>query len=337
MMDDDKPSGAGMQVTRINRHSDALRSRHGDRAWRIGLDGGFSCPNREGGRGRGGCSYCAPSAGRALYLPVGEASVAAQVGAGMDFLERRYGARLFFPYFQAFSSTFGPVEALRARYDEALGAVRARAGDGLRGLVVSTRPDCIDEERAALLASYAGAGLEVWVELGLQSAQDRTLARIGRGHGYASFARARETLAAAGLRTAVHLILGLPGEGEREMLETVSLIASLAVEGVKFHDLQIARGSALAREYLAGEIPLMHAARLPRLLADCLELLDPGCEVIRLCSDASKEEILAPRGRPDKTSLYLAVESILASRGSRQGSRLGALPRRVLGAEPPRT
>jgi radical SAM superfamily enzyme len=107
------------------------------------------------------------------------------------------------------------------------------------------------------------------------------------------------------------------------MLETVSRIAALGLEGVKFHDLLIPRGSALAGEYLGGELGLLHPSRLPLLLADCLELLDPSCEVIRLCSDARPSEILAPRGRPDKTMLYLAVDSILASRGTRQGARKG--------------
>lgn len=314
----------------INRHADALRLRHGDRVWRLGLDGGFSCPNRLRVRESGGCSYCAPGAARATYLPKGATSIAAQVEAGTAFLAQRYAAKLFLPYFQAFSSTFAEVGALRERYDEALLAVRSGAPGALRGLVVSTRPDCIDEEKAELLASYARDGLEVWVELGLQSSHDRTLARIGRGHDYAAFLRARELLARPGLRVAVHLILGLPGEGRDDMLETVSRIAALSLDGVKFHDLMIPRGSALAAEYMLGELSLMHSRRLPALLADCLELLDPGCEIIRLCSDARPAEILAPRWRPDKTVVYLAVEALLASRGSRQGSRRAgpmAIPR----------
>jgi uncharacterized protein len=316
-----------MRPSRFNRHADALRERYGERVWRIGLDGGFGCPNRPEGRGRGGCSYCAPSAARAPYLPREALSISAQVGAGISFLRSRYGARLFFPYFQAYSSTNAPMDTLRSRYGEALAAVRDLAGaSALRGLVVSTRPDCVDAEKAALLAEYAREGLEVWVELGLQSAQDRTLLRIRRGHDYSAFLRARALLAAVGgLRLAVHLILGLPGESRTDMLDTVSRVAELGVEGVKFHDLLIVKGSALASEYLAGELTLLHHAGLPSLLADCIELLDPGCEVMRLCSDAPAEELLAPRRRPDKTWLYGAVESELASRGSRQGASYSSL------------
>jgi hypothetical protein len=296
--------------------------------WRIGLDGGFSCPNRPSGRGPGGCAYCAPSASRAPYLPEGEYSIAAQVETGISFLEKRYGARLFFPYFQAYSSTNAPVGILRSRYDEALGAAREYAARGkameaVRGLVVSTRPDCVDGEKAELLASYAQEGLEVWVELGLQSCHDATLMRIGRGHDYAAFVRARELLSqAGGLRTAVHLILGLPGETKSDMLETVRRVTELGIEGVKFHDLLIPRGCALAADYLSGGIELLSQDELPKLLVDCIELLDPDCEVIRLCADARPTDLVAPKSRPDKADLYRAVEAELCLRNSYQGSGL---------------
>ena len=280
-------------------------------------------PNRREGRGEGGCAYCAPDASRAPYLPEGRISIFAQVEAGIAFLRRRYGARLFFPYLQAYSSTYGPLELLRARYDEALDAVRDLSPGSLRGLVVSTRPDCVDEEKAELLASYAAQGLEVWVELGLQSSNDRTLKRIRRGHDYAAYEAARSLLAGRGIRTAVHLILGLPGEGRAQILETVSRVASTRPEGIKFHDLLLPRGSALAAEYLLGELTLLHSARLPGLLADCIELLLPDCELLRLCADGTRAGTLAPLRRPDKSEIYHAVEAELASRGSRQGDLSG--------------
>jgi uncharacterized protein len=318
----------------LNRHSEALRSRHGDRVWRLGLDGGFSCPNR--GAGRGGCSFCGADGSRAPYLPGPGASLAEQVDAGLSFLRRRYGARLFFLYFQSFSSTFAPVEVLRRRYDEALDAARAALGGGegksppgarrpeaeaLRGLIVSTRPDCVDEAVAELLSSYAALGLETWVELGMQSASDRTLRAIGRGHDNAAFERAVRALEGRGLRIAAHLVLGLPGEGRREMLESARRVAALRLDGVKFHDLRVLEGTRLAREYRAGEFSPMHPSRLPGLLADCIEELPPSCEVMRLCADTPAAATIAPRGMPDKSILYRAVEGELAARLSRQGSR----------------
>jgi uncharacterized protein len=307
--------------SRFNRHSEALRARYGDRVWRIGLDGGFSCPNRAAARGdgRGGCSYCASDGSRAPYLPTPGSPLAAQVEAGAAFLRRRYGARLFFLYFQAFSSTYAPTSVLRGRYDEAIGA----APEGMRGLVVSTRPDCVDEAAAELLAEYADRGLETWVELGLQSASDATLRAIGRGHDRAAFERAARMLKGRGLRVAAHVILGLPGEGRKEMAETVRTVSALDLDGIKFHDLRILSGTRLAREYLAGEFAPLHPSRLPGLLADRIEELNPDCEVIRLCADAPPEKTVAPRLLPDKEAIYRAVEGELEARDSRQGCRRG--------------
>jgi radical SAM protein (TIGR01212 family) len=223
-------------------------------------------------------------------------------------------------YFQAYTSTNAPTRAIELSVDAAIAALEEIAPGSLRGLSVSTRPDCIDADKAELLASYAGRGLEVWVELGLQSANDATLARIRRGHGLAEFLAARSLLEREGLRTAAHLILGLPGEGRADMQRTVEIVAGLGLEGVKFHDLHIARGSGLAAEYLAGELTLIHPLRLPGLLADCIELLPPSCEVMRLCSDAPGGERMAPPGPIDKTWLYRSVEAELEGRGTRQGS-----------------
>ncbi len=189
------------------------------------------------------------------------------------------------PYFQAFTSTAAPVGAISASVEAALDALESEAPGGAVGLVLSTRPDCLDADKADAIAAYAARGLEVWVELGLQSANDATLARLRRGHGLAEFAAARRLLEGRGLRAAVHLILGLPGEDRARMLDTIRVVAGLGLEGVKFHDLHLARGSGLAAEYPAGELTLLHPRRLPALLADCLELVPADCEVIRLCSD----------------------------------------------------
>jgi hypothetical protein len=309
----------------INRHAERLAERHGARVWRLGLDGGFGCPNRppalnEGGdgRGRGGCIYCAPSASRAPYAQ--GASIAEQLGAALAFARRRYGARLFFPYFQAFSSTWAPVDVLRRRYDEALRALEAMAPGSGRGLVISTRPDCVDEEKAALLASYAGRGLEVWVELGLQSGRDSTLARIRRGHTVGDFMRACRLLALPGLRVAAHLILGLPGENRNDMLAGTRLVSSLHLAGVKFHDLHVPRGSILAGEYLGGEVTLLSRTSYLEVLADAIELLAPETEIIRIATDSPETERFAPRAAFDKAALYRGLEEVLASRETRQGS-----------------
>lgn len=317
--------------SRFNRHGDALAARHGERVWRLGIDAGFSCPHRAGGRGEGGCAFCSPEAGLSPYIRGREQEyrrepVAGQVARAIEFVRRRYGGAAFFPYFQAYSCTNLPAAGLAPIYGEALDAVEALAPGSLRGLVVSTRPDCFDSGKAALLAGYAARGLEVWVEFGLQSAHDQTLVRIGRGHDAAAFSAAMAAAGNARLRRAVHLILGLPGESREMMLESVDFAVRCGIEGVKFHDLRLARGSRLAREYLAGEIGLMHPARLPSLLADCIERLPPGVEVMRLTADIGDDAVLDPIPHPDKAAVYAAVEDELARRGSRQGSRAGAPP-----------
>jgi len=231
------------------------------------------------------------------------------------------------PYFQAYTSTLASAGAIRASIETALDALETEAPGACAGLVLSTRPDCLDADKADAIASFAVRGLEVWVELGLQSANDATLARLRRGHGLAEFAAARRLLADRGLRAAAHLILGLPGEDRDCMLGTIRVVAGLGLEGVKFHDLHIARHSGLAAEYPAGELTLLHPRRLPALLADCLELLPPDCEVIRLCSDALAGERVAPRRPVDKNWLYGAVEAELERRDSRQGMRAGQQPK----------
>ncbi len=314
-----------VDAPRFNRQSERLKERYGERVWRLGLDGGFGCPNRGGGRGPGGCIYCAPDGDRSPYLDtLSSANLDAQVEKGLSFLEHRYKARLFFLYFQAYSSTFAPVEVLRARYDEAIASLERRRPGSLRGLVVSTRPDCLSEEKAGLLASYAARGLEVWVELGLQSGRDSTLRRINRGHSVADFSVARELLRRPGIHSAAHLILGLPGESDDDMLSGARLVAELRMEGVKFHDLYVARGSTLGGDYLAGEISLISEEHYLMLLADAVELLPPDMEILRLSSDGPSEGRLAPKRQIDKTKLYVNLERELEARGTRQGAHFRA-------------
>jgi radical SAM protein (TIGR01212 family) len=183
------------------RYSDYLLEVHGAKTYRVGVDAGFTCPVRETTLP---CSFCDARGSRAPYLGH-RTHIRDQVSNGIRFLTQRYGASKFLLYFQAFSNTHAPVAQLRATYSAGLDA-----GE-FEGLIVSTRPDCVDEPRADLLAEFA-AFTEVWVELGLQSANDRTLRRIRRGHSVAEFNRAVRLLQSRGLRVAVHLILGLPGE-----------------------------------------------------------------------------------------------------------------------------
>lgn len=308
--------------TRFNRHSERLIERFGEKVWRLGLDAGFSCPHRLQGRGKGGCSFCPPDAAIAAYQHDGSRIVLnldEQIARAVAFTRYRYKARLFFLYFQAYTNTYLPVGQLRALYDHAIAVMETIAPGTLRGLVISTRPDCIDMEKVELIASYQRQGLEVWLELGLQSAHDQTLKRINRGHTVSDFVAASKLAHDAGVRRAVHVILGLPGENRLMMLETMRFLQKNSLEGIKFHDLRLAKGSALERSYRAGEFAPLHPDRLPPLLADCLELLPASVEVLRLSSDFSRDSVLDLFPHPDKNNLYMAVEAELARRNSFQG------------------
>jgi len=311
--------------SRFNRHPDRLVERHGERVWRIGVDAGFSCPHRDGGRGGGGCAFCSPEAGLATYQHDGPRLVEdlnEQLDRGIGFMRSRYKARLFFLYFQAYSCTNLPVDQLVPIYDNAIALFNTKAPGALRGMIVSTRPDCLDRPKAELLASYAAGGLEVWLELGLQSSKDSTLAKINRGHDVRAFVEAASVSRGLGLRRTCHLIFGLPGESKADMLESTRFAAAQGMEGIKFHDLRLVKGSALARGYPAGEFSPLHPSRLPGLLADCLEVLPPSVEVMRLSSDFMKGTALDIHKPYEKAALYRVVEAELARRGSAQGSAL---------------
>jgi radical SAM protein (TIGR01212 family) len=314
--------------SRWNRHGDRLFERHGMRVWRLGIDAGFSCPHRENGRGRGGCRFCSPEAGLAAYQHEGQRTIQSldeQISRAIGFTSTRYEAGAFFLYFQAYSCTNLPVDELRAVYERAISLVETIAPKTLRGLVVSTRPDCFSKDKADLLEQYRQSGLEVWLELGLQSSNNNTLARIRRGHSADSYREAAELAGRAGLKRACHVILGLPGEGRSDMLATLGFAAECGLEGIKFHNLRLVKGSSLERTFQAGELALMHPSRLPSLLADCLEVLPLHIEVMRLSADFDKGQVLDVFPPFEKFRLHRAVEMELERRDSRQGGRYGIL------------
>jgi radical SAM protein (TIGR01212 family) len=306
-------------------YAEYLRSKYGASAYRVAVDAGFGCPNRGPDRRQPGCLYCDERGALAPYqeavspggLPATmEARLAwirRQVERGTAFLRRRYGAEIFLLYLQAFSGTHAPPAELEAVYDYAL------ACGEFRELIVSTRPDCVDRERAELLAGYRRRGLEVWVELGLQSGCDATLTRIRRGHTVADFIRAFGLLRTAGVRLAVHLIFGLPGEELKQILETVRLVAGLEPEGVKIHNLHVPHESPLAAEHLAGELAVPCAARHLEYVVRALELLPPRTLILRLTCDTPRARLAAPRGFPPKAAFYREIRAALEARGSRQG------------------
>ncbi len=301
--------------------------------YRVAVDAGFSCPNRKGGRSSGGCSYCAADGSRAPYLnangnavpgccgqgagTVSREGLASQVRTGIAFLRRRYAAEGFILFFQAYSNTNAPVAELARVYDDGLSLA------SFCGLNVATRPDCLDEEKASLLASYRERGLEVWVELGLQSANDETLRRIRRGHTSRDFLRAFTMLKDKGLKVGVHLIFGLPGESWSDIMETVDFIARLPADGVKIHNLLIPRNTLLAREFLMGEVTTPGPQRHLEYTLSAIERLPADTVIMRITCDALPADVVSPRTFWPKERFTSSLAQQMRSRGARQGRLFG--------------
>ena len=236
-----------------------------------------------------------------------------QIQRGAEFLRRRYGAESFILYFQAFSSTFGTLQDLKALYDYGLSVMP------FRELVISTRPDCIDEDIVALLESYCRKDFDVWIELGLQSASDRTLTRIHRGHTVGQLKQAYDTIKSTAIKRTMHVIFGLPGEGRREIMETVSLIRDLHPHGIKIHDLHIPKKTALHEELLRGELSLPCMERHLQYVITALEYLPEDIVMMRFTCDTPDRSRAFPLSAPSKGSFYEALRLRMEHQNTWQG------------------
>ncbi|OQY38769.1 MAG: TIGR01212 family radical SAM protein [Spirochaetaceae bacterium 4572_7] len=294
-------------------YSDYLKKKYGKTVYRVGVDGGFSCPNRKGGRNGNGCTFCGSFGARSAYLGDNESLMEEQIKRSIGFLKRRYKAESFILYFQAYSSTFGSVNRLKNIYDYGLSL-----GNFVE-LVVSTRPDCITDDICKLLKSYVSDGFDVWVELGLQSSNDISLERINRGHNFKDFQKAFSLLKSYGIKVTVHLIFGLPGESSSDILNSVRDLAKLKPDGVKFHNLHIPTGTVMFEEYLRGELAFPSSLRHAEYVADAVELMPPETVVMRLTTDTPGSRHSVPGYFLDKSIVYNKVRSILEDRETFQG------------------
>ena len=301
------------RMQRYNAFSEELKRVFGCRVQRLSVDGGFTCPNRDGSVGRDGCVFCGGKGSGSFGILHG-AGVAGQLEHAKEVMVRKYRAALFIAYFQAFSNTYAPVEQLKRLYDEAL------AVPDVVGLIVGTRPDCLPEATLDLLAGYARR-CYFWLELGLQSPLDRTLAAIGRGHDLASFLAAVTGCRARGIRVCAHIILGLPGESREEMLSGADLLNEAGVDGVKLHLLHVMRGTALASQYLAGGVRVLDRDAYVGLVCDFLERLDPGIVVHRLTGDGNRADLIAPLWSLQKFEVLNCIDGELQRRGTGQGEK----------------
>ena len=289
-----------------------LREQFGERVQRISLDAGLGCPNRDGTVSTGGCIFCDGRGSGTGAFSEDRESIAQQISKAKGFIQKRYKAHKFIAYFQSFTNTYAPATHLKRLYDEALNH------PDMVGLSVGTRPDCVDEEILEVISAYRKDHL-VWMEYGLQSAHDKTLQIINRGHSVECFERAVRLAHNVGLNVCAHVILGLPGENRRMMLETAQFIADLPVQGVKIHLLYVIRGTPLARLHEKGTFRCLERDEYANLVVDFLELLPPDMIIQRLTGDPGKSDLLAPGWAVQKMENLRTIQDTLERRETWQG------------------
>ena len=290
-----------------------LRGIFGCRVQKITIDAGFTCPNRDGKVGRGGCTFCNNQTFNPAYChrnrPVTE-----QMHEGISFFAHKYPEMKYLAYFQAYTNTYASLDELKKRYEEAL------AVDGCVGLVIGTRPDCMPDELLAYLAEL-GKGTFVLVEYGIESTNDVTLKRINRGHDYACAVNAVIRTANAGIPVGAHIILGLPGEEREDLMQQAVGLSRLPLTTLKLHQLQVVRGTRMAEEYIENpsEFHLFAVEDYIETVIDYVERLSPDIVLERFASQSPKELLIAPDWGIKNHELVDKVKARMRQRGTWQG------------------
>lgn len=302
---------------RYNSFVGYFRRKYGERLQKIVLDAGFTCPNRDGKVGRGGCTYCDNAAFHPSYSTAGK-SLHQQMDEGIEFHKVRYRTtEHYLAYFQSFSNTYAPLERLKQLYEEALNH------PSVVGIVVGTRPDCVDEQKLDYLAELAKEHVVI-VEYGIESCYDETLRRINRGHDFETARRAVEMTAQRGLDVGVHFILGLPGETRQMMLDSCAMINALPIRSVKFHQLQIVKGTRMEQEYAAcpEDFKRFTLDEYLDFFVDMLERLRPDIFIERFVGEVPPRFVNeTPWGLIRNVELLRLLDRRLEERDTWQGRR----------------
>ena len=287
----------------VNTFGQSLLRAYKERVHKVAIDAGLSCPNRDGTKGVGGCTFC----NNVTFSPNGRQPdpILTQIQSGREVLLKRTGAKKYIAYFQAYTNTYADVQTLKDMYDRAL------AEPDVIGLSIGTRPDCVPNEVIDLLVGYQDKGYDIWLELGLQSAFNETLVRINRGHGFEEY---RHTLLAArakGIRVCTHLIIGLPGEDDSHFKSTLQQVLDLGVDGLKFHPLHVVKGTQLANEWRRGEYQPMSMDYYVKTVVALIRMAPKNMIYHRLTGTANKQQLLAPEWCHKKWAVLNAIEDEL--------------------------
>lgn len=298
---------------RYNDLNSWLQKMYGCRVHKISIDAGFSCPNRDGTISSSGCIFCnAHGSGTGAHAK--GLSITDQIMNSKSAIIKRFKAKKYIAYFQSFTNTYAPVETLKALYEEAL------AVKDVVGLSIGTRPDCINEPILKLLQEYSTNYL-IWLEYGLQSADDSTLTFINRGHTFQCFADAVKMSQGRNLKICAHVILGLPNEGKKHIRETAKAIANLGIDGVKLHLLYVIKGTLLENLYKEKKYTCLEQQEYVDAVCDFIEYMPDNIIIQRLTSDPHPKELVAPTWALNKQETTDLIKKTFEKRDSYQGMK----------------
>ena len=287
-----------------------LKHKFGNKTAKVPLDAGFSCPNRDGTKGFGGCTYCsAKGSGDSI---VARGNLMEQYEQGLSVMQRKWPDCQGIAYFQAFTNTYGPMEKLKQCFSPFI------QREDVCAIAIATRADCLEDEKIAYLCELAKEK-EVWVELGLQTIHDQTAALINRGHDFSEFRSCVERLASTPLHVCVHLINSLPMETKSQMIESTRIVGSLPIEAVKIHMLHLVKGTQLAKQYEENPFPLLTMEEYVDVVIAQLELLPPEIIIQRLTGDGILSDLLAPFWTTHKVQVLNEIDKAMAKRNTWQG------------------
>ena len=292
-------------------YSQYLKDKFGEKVYKVTLNANLGCPNRDGTKSFGGCIFCddvgAFSQAHDANMPVDK-----QLIVGISNLEKRFHAKKFIAYLQSYSNTYGDVSLLKSIYDSAVN------NKDVVGLSIGTRPDCVDEEKIALIQSYTDKR-EVWIEYGLQSIHDRTLERINRSHTAKDFINAVKMTQGKNIKVSAHVILGLFDETKQDMLDTAKALADVGIDGVKIHCLCVLKNSKLEKLYNSGELKILSEDEYVDLACSFMELLPENVIIHRLAGNGYKKSLLAPIWLGQKFKTLNKIDEWFTSHNSWQG------------------
>jgi radical SAM protein (TIGR01212 family) len=302
-----------LNIKRYNDFKSYLIKKFGEKVYKVTIDAGFSCPNRDGTKGYGGCIYCNSKGSKHRKNNKLITPIETQIQQGKEFYKKTRKAKKFLAYFQTYTNTYSDTETLKKIYSIPLNDKE------IVGISIGTRPDCVDKEKIEIIQNLLNQKEEVWIEYGLQTVHSKTLQFINRGHTLDEFENAIEITKDKGIKICVHIIVGLPYETEEMMIQTAKYVAKLPVHGIKIHSLMLLKGTVMEKIYEKKPFRFLTMEEYVNITADILEILPEHMIIQRLTGDGYKDIFIAPDWCRNKLKVLNAINQELKRRNSHQG------------------